>query len=367
MPAELADLSGCEGTEPAPRGRPPDPSFGDRSALELTLRPLRRLLDDSSITELCINRPAEIFLERSTGWEKRALPFADAAWCYRLAKLIANATHQRIDAESPLLSATLPTGERAQLVLPPATTDGCVSITLRRPSTHTWTLDELSLRGTLDATRIAGSDPDQNPVDATLHDLLQARDYVTFLRTAVRARKNILISGATGSGKTTWTKALIGEIPPDERLITIEDARELDLAKHPNHVRLYYSKDVQGLAKVTPKQLLECCLRMKPDRILLAELRGEEAFHYLRNVNSGHPGSITSIHAPSCAGALEQLALLVKESTAGRDLSRSDIHALLRQSIDIGIQVGVEAGRRVIREIALCRTHPQAAALDRPA
>jgi type IV secretion system protein VirB11 len=91
---------------------------------------------------------------------------------------------------------------------------------------------------------------------------------------------------------------------------------------------------------------------MKPDRILLAELRGEEAFHYLRNVNSGHPGSITSIHASSCAGALDQLALLVKESPAGRDLSRTDIQALLAQSIDIGIQVGIEAGRRVIREIA---------------
>jgi type IV secretion system protein VirB11 len=352
MLAEPSGLPRCEATETAECGRPPEALPSDRSALELTLRPLRSLLDDATVTELCINRPAEVFLERATGWERRALPFADAAWCIRFAKLVANATHQRIDAESPLLSATLPTGERAQLVLPPATTDGCVSITLRRPSTHTWTLDELAARGTLATTRIAGTDPDIDPVDATLHDLLQARDHVAFLRAAVRARKNILISGATGSGKTTWTKALIGEIPPTERLISIEDARELDLAKHPNHVRLYYSKDGQGLAKVTPKQLLECCLRMKPDRILLAELRGEEAFHYLRNVNSGHPGSITSIHASSCAGALEQLALLVKESPAGRDLSRADIQALLKQSIDIGIQVGVEAGRRVIRELS---------------
>jgi type IV secretion system protein VirB11 len=352
----LAQPSGdsrCSSTEPAACGHPPDPSPGDRSALDLTLRPLRRLLDDPAVTEFCINRPCEAFLERVTGWERVPIPHADAAWCYRLAKLIANSTHQRIDAESPLLSATLPTGERAQLVLPPATTDGCVSITLRRPSTHTWSLEELSLRGTLDSTRIAGTDPDEDPVDATLYELLQARDYFAFLRTAVRARKNILISGATGSGKTTWTKALIGEIPAHERLITIEDARELVLDKHPNHVRLYYSKDAQGLAKVTPKQLLEATLRMKPDRILLAELRGEEAFHYLRNVNSGHPGSITSIHAASCAGALEQLTLLVKESPAGRDLSRADIHALLRQSIDIVIQVGVSQGRRCIREIAL--------------
>ena len=117
------------------------------------------------------------------------------------------------------------------------------------------------------------------------------------MRLAVRSRKNILVSGPTGSGKTTWTKALIREIPSSERLITIEDAKELVLDRHPNHVRLFYSKDDQGIARVTPKQLLECCLRMKPDRILLAELRAEEAFDYLRNVNSGHPGSITSVHA----------------------------------------------------------------------
>jgi type IV secretion system protein VirB11 len=127
--------------------------------------------------------------------------------------------------------------------------------------------------------------------------LLSSSDYEAFMRLAVRSRKNILVSGPTGSGKTTWTKALIREIPSDERLVTIEDAKELVLDRHPNHVRLFYSKDDQGVARVTPKQLLESCLRMKPDRILLAELRAEEAFDYLRNVNSGHPGSITSVHA----------------------------------------------------------------------
>ena len=109
---------------------------------------------------------------------------------------------------------------------------------------------------------------------------------------------------------------------PDERLITIEDAQELVLDRHPNHVRLFYSKDDQGAARVTPKQLLECCLRMKPDRILLAELRAEEAFDYLRNVNSGHPGSITSIHAASAELAFEQLVLLVKQNP-GRPRART--------------------------------------------
>jgi type IV secretion system protein VirB11 len=167
----------------------------------------------------------------------------------------------------------------------------------------------------------------------------------------VKARKNIVVSGATGSGKTTWTKALIREIPGCERLVTIEDASELVLEGHPNHVRLFYSKNNQGLARVTPKQLLECCLRMRPDRILLAELRSDEAFDYLRNVNSGHPGSITSVHAASPELAFEQLVLLVKQSPAGRSLARRDIMSLLYLLVDVIIQCGWDAHRRVIREI----------------
>jgi type IV secretion system protein VirB11 len=325
----------------------------ERSALQLVLRPLRGLLDDPEITEVCINRPHEAFTECSGGWRRHDLAFADLAWCQRFAKLVAHATHQRVDAESPLLSATLPTGERAQIVLPPATRDDCVSITLRRPSPRTWTLEELAARGALVATRFSGAQPAMDDADTELRQLLAQGEPVRFLRGAVRARRNILLAGPTGSGKTTWTKALILEIPPAERLVTIEDACELVLDRHPNHVRLLYSKDGQGLSKVTPKQLLECTLRMRPDRILLAELRGEEAFYYLRNINSGHPGSITSIHAGSPALAFEQLALLVKESVAGRDLSRADIHHLLRQSINIVVQVAIEGGRRVIREIAV--------------
>jgi type IV secretion system protein VirB11 len=137
-------------------------------------------------------------------------------------------------------------------------------------------------------------------------------------------------------------------------LITIEDARELVLDHHPNHVRLYYSKGAQGQSVVTPKELLQSCLRMRPDRILLAELRGEEAFDYLRNVNSGHPGSITSIHASSCDLAFEQLVLLIKESEAGRGLERSDVLALVRQALDVVIQVGVIRHRRCVQEIRYC-------------
>ena len=337
-----ADSTVSQGGEAA-RGR------SECSALELTLRPLRALLADADVTELCINRPAEVFIESSTGWRSEPLAVADFDWCRRFAKLVANSSRQRIDESSPLLSASLPTGERVQLAIPPATSANCVSITIRRPSDETWSIRDLVQRGvfrmTRRATEILGE------TETQLLQWLAVGDYEAFMRLAVRSRKNILVSGPTGSGKTTWTKALIREIPVEERLVTIEDAQELVLDRHPNHVRLFYSKDGQGLGKVAPKQLLEACLRMKPDRILLAELRGEEAFDYLRNVNSGHPGSITSVHAASAELAFEQLVLLVKQSAAGRELPRSDIKSLLYLLVDVVIQCDVERHERCIREI----------------
>lgn len=327
----------------------PTASPAEASALQLTLRALAPLLMQPNVTELCINRPGEVFLETDTGWRREALPAADFDWCNRFAKLVANSTQQRIDMTSPLLSASLPGGERVQVVLPPATTPGCVAITIRRPSNAVWSIAELSARGVFSGTRRAVHALDE--VERELRSLLQQGAYGAFMSLAVRSRKNILVSGPTGSGKTTWTKALIREIPREERLITIEDAKELVLDEHANHVRLYYSKDGQGTSRVTPKQLLESCLRMKPDRILLAELRAEEAFDYLRNVNSGHPGSITSVHAASAELAFEQLVLLVKQNAAGRDLPRSDIKSLLYLLIDVVIQFGVVQHERFIKEI----------------
>jgi type IV secretion system protein VirB11 len=325
------------------------PLVPESSSLELTLRALRPVLSDPNVTELCINGPGKAFVETRQGWEQRPLPFADFEWCRRLAKLVANSTRQRIDEESPLLSASLPSGERIQIVMPPATTAGTVAVTIRRPSDEVWTIEELARRGVFRTARRASETIDET--EQALLRLLGAQEHEAFMRLAVKARKNILVSGPTGSGKTTWTKALIREIPSEERLITIEDAKELVLDRHPNHVRLYYSKDDQGLARVSPKQLLESCLRMKPDRILLAELRAEEAFDYLRNVNSGHPGSITSIHAASAELAFEQLVLLVKQSRGGSELTRCDIKSLLYLLVDIVIQFGVEHHERFIKEI----------------
>jgi len=332
-----------------PGASAPVAAGGELSALELNLRALRPLLTNPDVTELCINRPREIFIETRAGWRREEAAFADFDWCVRLAKLIANVTRQRVDEAAPLLSAALPSGERVQIVLPPATTLGCVAITMRRPSDTVWSLEELARGGAF--AHAAQVRPSPEDTDAELLRLHARGEYPAFMRLAVRARKNIVLSGATGSGKTTWTKALIREIPREERLVTIEDARELVLGEHPNHVRLFYSKDDQGLARVTPLQLLECCLRMRPDRILLAELRAEEAFDYLRNVNSGHPGSITSVHATIAELAFEQLVLLVKQSAGGRALARRDIRALLHLLIDVVIQCGFEHHRRVVREV----------------
>ena len=319
------------------------------SALTQFLVGLRPLLDDPELTELCINRPYEAFVERASGWTRVPLPFASYDWCSQIARLIAAATQQRVCPETPLLSASLPSGERVQIVLPPATPPGQVAITIRKPSDRVMGLDELSATGMFQKCEIGIRRPCEK--DGYLHALYNQGNVMGFLKAAVRARKNILVSGPTGSGKTTLTKGLLLEIPPEERLITLEDARELVLDQHPNSVRLFYSKDGQGQAGVTPKQLLEACLRMRPDRILLAELRGEEAYYYLRNVNSGHPGSITSVHASSARLAFEQLTLLVKESPAGRDMKREDIQSLLHQLIDIVVQCGVERQQRFVKEI----------------
>jgi type IV secretion system protein VirB11 len=168
----------------------------------------------------------------------------------------------------------------------------------------------------------------------------RAGDWKAFFTLAVEARKNILISGATGSGKTSFSKGLIKLIPDYERVLTIEDTRELIVPQR-NHVHMMYAKDGKGLQKAGAKELLESALRMRPDRILLQELRDGTAFFYLRNVNSGHPGSITTVHANTAEGALEQLTLLVKESEGGNDLDRHDIRALLRSLVDIVVQCTV--------------------------
>lgn len=329
------------------------------SSLKLFLGPLAALLDDPEVTEICINQPGQAFVERQSGWSQDALPFATFDWCMSIAKLVANFTRQRISANEPLLSATLPGGERIQIVLPPATEDRTVSITIRRPSNALWTLEELEDLNIFEPTRSSPveryqphGDVPLPAVDRELLGLLAKRQFVQFLRRAVQLRKNILLSGATGSGKTTVSKALILEVPADDRLITIEDVKELSLRNQPNHVRLFYSQGAQGQASVTPGQLLASAKRQRPDRVFVSELRtGDEVYDYLVSVNTGHPGSITSVHADSAEMAFVALSQLMKRSQAGQGMSTREGVELAQLSVDVVVQCARERQRRIVREI----------------
>ena len=319
---------------------------GDTTVLDHYLAPLLRHLQPADVTELVINRPGGFGIETTSGWSWVDAPELTEAQLRPLAIAAAAATHQDVNAETPICSTVLPTGERCQVVLPPAAEH--VSITLRKPSSRTMAMDDFNRAGLFDAVSV--STEGLRPEETQLLALRDTKDWPAFFELAVRSRKNILISGATGSGKTTFAKGLIRLIPADERLITIEDAREL-IVPHKNVVHLLYAKDGQGLARVGAKDLLESALRMRPDRILLQELRDGTAFYYLRNVNSGHPGSITTLHADSADLAFEQLTLLVKESEGGRDLARNDIRSLLHLLVDVVVQMKRRDGRFRITEV----------------
>ena len=184
--------------------------------------------------------------------------------------------------------------------------------------------------------------------DQQLAALLRSGDMPGFLKLAARSRKTIVISGGTSTGKTTLLNALVREIGDQERLIAIEDAPEIRLDRL-NAVGLIAVRGEQGEARVDADDLLRAALRMRPDRILLGELRGPEAFAFLRAVNSGHPGSITTVHADSPDGALDQIALLAM--TAGLDLGWPKIQAYVRRVIDVIVQLDRSGGKRQVAEI----------------
>lgn len=312
------------------------------------LAPLQPYFERPDVIELCINRPQELFVESYDGWKRERIDALTFGHLSSFATTVATFTKQSIGPTKPILSGTLPGGERIQIVIPPAVPQGTISITIRKPSERVFSLEDYDASGMFDAI-LTGSDA-LSDIDRDLQNLHASKSWKDFLRCAVVNRKNILVSGATGSGKTTFAKALIREIPDQERILTIEDTVELVIPQ-PNHVRLIYSKDGQGQARLSARQLLESALRMRPDRVMLQELRDAEAFYYLRNVNTGHSGSITTIHANSAMLAFEQLALLVKESEAGRDLKRAEIKDMLFQMVDVVVQVKRSDGRFRITEI----------------
>lgn len=322
--------------------------------LDSFLAPLAGLLSRPDVTDIYINRPREVWIETAGGRVSRQdSPALDEGLIGLLVRQIAAATAQGISRASPLLAATLQDGSRVQVVAPPATRSGH-AIAIRKHVSAPLSVADFANAGAFDAVSVA---------EATFDE---ARDFVAIsgteapavLERSVSARYNILISGGTSSGKTTLLNALVRAIPADQRLILIEDTPELGLSQA-NAVGLLAARSALSEAAVSAEDLLMAALRMRPDRIILGELRGAEAFTFLRAVNTGHPGSMTTIHADSPIRAIDQLALLVLQS--GARLDWDQIRHYVRSSIDLFVQLERDGGRRIVSRVLLSRA--KAAAL----
>jgi type IV secretion system protein VirB11 len=326
-----------------------DAAAGEGVYLRAYLAPLVGMLARPDVTDIYVNRPGEIWIETTTGTiERHEAPGLDEATLARLARQIAALSHQGISREHPLLSATLPDGARAQVVAPPATR-GPLALAIRKHVSPDLALDDYVAAGAFAETR-RGKAGDRLKIDRELRAKLDAGDVAGMLALAVRARKNILVSGGTSTGKTTFLNALIREIPAEERLILIEDTPEL-VVNQDNVVGLLAARSALGEAQVSANDLLAASLRMRPDRIILGELRGEEAFAFLRAVNTGHPGSMTTVHADSAERAIEQIVLLALQ--AGTQLTREDIRHYVASTVDIFVQLARTGGKRSVAEVVL--------------
>jgi type IV secretion system protein VirB11 len=298
--------------------------------LEAYLEPFRGWLDQPDVTELLVNRPGEVWIEQRGQMTCHQAPKVDDSLLQRLAEQVARVSHQGISRERPLLAAMLPNGERVQFVAPTATRAHW-ALAIRRHCLLDLPLDAYASGPLEPVGAPAAISPEEDPIG--------------FLREAVKERKTILISGGTSTGKTTFLNALLREVPVEERVIVVEDTAEVQL-HGPNDLGLIAVKGELGEALINTDDLLQAALRLRPDRILLGELRGKEAVSFLRAVNTGHPGSFSTIHANSTSGALEQLALMVMQSGLG--LSRSETIDYAKSVVDVVVQLGREGPERKI-------------------
>ena len=327
--------------------------MSDFLALETYLLPIRDILLEMSVNEIIVNEPGEIWVEKKGDFRKESMPAFDFTHLMGLARLVAQSTDQLISEEKPLLSATLPNGYRIQIVFPPATEPGKVAISIRKSNEKSFTLDEYDAFGAFSKTLTTGAQDGQaNEQTQHLSELLRDNKIKDFLKAAVKYKKNIIVSGGTSTGKTTFLGAVLSEIPTHERLITVEDAREIRLSQHPNKLHLISSKGGQGRANVSTQDLIEACLRLRPDRIIVGEIRGSEAFYFLRAINTGHPGSISSLHADNPLMAIEQMKLMVMQASLG--MPPEEIKKYIMNLIDIIVQLKRgEKGVRYVSEIYL--------------
>jgi type IV secretion system protein VirB11 len=309
------------------------------SYLEHYLGPLEPFLSKPDVTDIYINRPGEIWVETLGGAISRTeVGELDRDMLWRLARQVASRTHQGISRRHPLLAARLPDGSRIQIVAPPATRDE-MAVAIRR---HVAACVPLSA--------YERARPASEPKDDVLRALLDRGETSAFLAAAVEARLNVVISGGTSTGKTTLLNSLLDAIPKEERLILIEDTPELQV-RHDNCVGLVAVRGGEGEADVSSESLLQASLRMRPTRIILGELRGPEAFTFLRAINTGHPGSLTTVHADSVEGAFDQLAMMALQANLGIDFE--DLQRLVRRMVDVVVQVERSDARRGIADLYL--------------
>lgn len=322
-------------------------SQGSIVALDTFLGPLKTFFEQEGIAEISINRPGEIWIERYGEMERHEMPSFDFDHLRSMGHLVAQSTNQMVSEEKPLLSATLPEGYRIQVIFPPACEPFTVAMSIRKQTVLNLDLEQYEAIGAFESTIVR---KDENEEDKMLRKLLDQGNVREFISKAVKLRRNMIVSGGTSTGKTTFMNATLKEIPVDERVLTIEDAREINLEHLPNRVHLVASRGGQGRALVTAQDLIEASLRMRPDRIVLGELRGAEAFSYLRAINTGHPGSITTLHADSPQLALEQLILMIMQANLG--LKREEIKDYVNAIVNVIVQLKRgEKGKRYVSEI----------------
>ncbi len=274
--------------------------------------PLEKLLQDPTIDEVMVNGPRAIYIERRGKIEKTSLTFDTDAHVMRIIDRIVSPLGRRVDEGSPYVDARLPDGSRVNIIIPPLALAG-PTITIRKFARVPFTIDELTKRGTWPP------------------------EFVTFTKACVEAKLNIVISGGTGSGKTTTLNILSSFIPADERIITIENAAELQLRQE--HVISLESRpsNIEGRGEVSMRDLVINALRMRPDRIIVGEVRGGEALDMLQAMNTGHEGSMSTVHANSPRDSLHRLETMVL--MAGVDLPLKAIRQQVSGALDLIVQI----------------------------
>jgi type IV secretion system protein VirB11 len=315
--------------------------------LGVALRPLDRWLQDPLTEEIAVNRPDEVFVMQEGCWQRHTVDLSYRQ-LYGAAVLSGALSRQNVSELSPLVEGDMPGELRFCYVVPPCVPTGTVSLTLRKPGTFVAPLSTVTQRYETGRWNKFGGLAE---VRARKYRALLAQydsgDVEGFLDDAIRDRLNVYLTGATGAGKTSMGKTLAQVISPDERIITVENARELVVPQQ-NSVRLTYTKG----SRIGPIHLLQACLRMRPDRILVSELRdSEEAWAYVRSITTGHPGSLTTLHGGSAAEAFLTLVNLAKGSAEGRSFDTPTLKTMLAQSIDVIAPFEKVGNRYHLREV----------------